>query len=140
MPLAQCPRCKKMFSKTNTLICAACDPAEQADYKRVREILEESPGLNTQDVADKAEVPLAVVQRMLKDGALTFDKPTPGILCGQCGAPAMSATKRLCHECFNKLNMEVAKAQASIKQSGFGVPPPKSSLSVRQALDDREKR
>jgi len=141
MPLAQCPRCNKMFNKTESLVCQACDPAETADYKKVRDALEASPGLNTEEAAEAAEVAIAVVKRMLKDGVLALKREEVGILCTNCRtAPALNMSRRLCQACLDKLNKDMAQAQASIKQAPVGPTPPNEIISVRRALEERGKR
>lgn len=141
MPLAQCPRCTKMFNKTDSLVCNACEPSEQADYKKVRDLLEESPGLNSEEAAERADVAVAVVQRMLKDGVLALKREGVGILCSTCGvAPAINIVRRLCQGCLDKLNMDMARAQASIKQSIPAQQARNENISARRAFDERGKR
>jgi len=116
MPIASCARCGRMFNKTAVSVCPACVPAEDADMEKVRTVLAENDDLNAEQVAEIAEVDLKVVQRMMEDGivaAATLDASE--FKCGRCGAPAISASKKLCQSCLEKLNAEMAKAQAGIR-------------------------
>lgn len=141
MPLANCPRCKKMFNKTESLVCSACEPAEQADYKKARVVLEENPGLNAEQLAEMADVAIAVVQRMLKDGILAHKREGVGMLCSSCGVNAAThVVRRLCQECLDKLNMDMAKAQASIKQNMQPTRETVDNASVRKAFEERTRR
>jgi DNA-directed RNA polymerase subunit M/transcription elongation factor TFIIS len=114
MALVSCPRCKKLFDKGVALICAKCQPEEDADYGKIRAVLDRSPQLNAEEVAAEAEVPVACVMRMLQEGLITNVSLTEKIKCGRCGAPAISFTKKLCQACLDKLNAEVAVAQGKI--------------------------
>ena len=116
MPLASCPRCKKMFTKIDNPICPTCEPLEKEDQDKVRAILDENPNLNAEGLAEKADVGLAVVERMLSAGALaSVGIETEQPKCGRCGAPAISLSKRLCQACLEKLNVEVAQMQRQIQ-------------------------
>jgi len=116
MPLAGCARCGRMFGKTTSSVCPACLPDEEADMDKVRAVLAEDENLNAEQLAERAEVGLEVVQRMLDDGIVTAATLEPGeVKCGRCGAPAISAAKKLCESCLEKMNVEMAKAQANIR-------------------------
>ena len=116
MPLASCPRCRKMFNKTTAQVCPACQADEKADQDRVRAVLDENPNLNAEALAERAEVSIGVVERMMTDGSLTILNLTENLpKCGRCGAPAISMSKRLCQACLEKLNAEVAQMQRQIR-------------------------
>lgn len=139
MPLASCPRCKKMFNKTNNvLVCTSCETAEEDDYTRIREVLANQPGLTAEQTAKEADVAVAVVQRMVKEGALAAVNPSDAIMCGRCGSnPAISAAKRLCAACLEKLNLEVAQASAAIKMRDAKSAQVGEYLSARRAFDEK---
>ncbi len=116
MPLSSCARCGRMFNKATVSVCPACLPAENADTEKVREVLAEHDNLNAEQVAEMADVDLEVVQRMMKDGIVSVvSLDASEIKCGRCGAPAISAAKKLCQSCLEKLNTEMVKAQTSIR-------------------------
>ncbi len=139
MPLSTCPRCKKMFNKTgDTHVCATCNDAEQSDYSKVREALKSQPGLSMEAAAKTAEVPLAVVQRMLKEGSLTAANAIDKAMCGRCGQnPAISAAKKLCEACLEKLNMDVAQATAEIKLAEKKQAQVGEYLSAKRSFEER---
>ncbi len=115
MPLATCARCKKMFNKVRSPVCPKCVPAEDEDMEKVRKVLNEEEGLGAEAVAEKAEVDIRVVLRMVEQGLVQDVSLSGSFSCGRCGAPAISPTKRLCQACLSKLEQEVAQMKASIK-------------------------
>ena len=138
MPLAPCARCKKLFSKVQSPVCPECDSDEQADIDKIRDLLEESPDLTTEDLAKKGEVDIAVVKRMLDKGVIAVMTGAESIKCGRCGAPAISLAKKLCQPCLEKLNAEMMKAQASIKlgeHKGTEI----SGFSAREAFEEKRR-
>ncbi len=139
MPLAKCARCKTMFNKEDRPICAACEPLETADYEKVRAVLETHPDLNSEEAAEKAEVDIAVITRMLKDGMLTDSAATKAATCGQCGAPALSASKRLCQPCLDKMNAGMARAQASLKMEAPKRVEVGEYMNARAAFDSKRR-
>ena len=94
MPLAACVRCKKLFTKEQSPICPECQPDEDADIEKVRGIIADSPDMNAEQVADKAEVEVGVVLHMIEGGIIeqVGALESAGIVCGRCGAPAISAS------------------------------------------------
>ena len=115
MPLAKCPRCKKMFNKADNTVCSDCITLEMEDQDKVRAILDQNPNMNAEALSTKADVPIDVVHRMLEMGDLTSVSLGEQPRCGRCGAPAISASKKLCQGCLEKLNVEMARAQRTIK-------------------------
>jgi ribosomal protein L37E len=115
MALVICPRCKKLFDKEVSRVCTKCQPAENADYEKIRAVLDRSPQLNAEAAAAEAHVTVGCVMRMLEEGLIANVNLTEHVKCGRCGAPAISMTKKLCQSCLDKLNAEVAVAQSQIK-------------------------
>jgi len=115
MPLASCVRCNKMFTKVESPVCKNCQDDEDADFERIRLVIEKDESLNVEQVAEEAEVDISVVRRMVDTGLVKQVTLGEKIVCGKCGAPAISMSKKLCQACLDKLNAQVAKAQAQIK-------------------------
>ena len=140
MALANCVRCKKMFNKIKSPVCPSCRQAEDDDFEKIRDIVRDFPDLLPAQVAEKAEVEEAVVHRMLKEGLISASSVNIDVKCGQCGQPAISASKRLCQSCLEKLNAGMAKAQAGLmnkvdqrKKRGI------AGMNTRDMLDDKRK-
>lgn len=140
MPLAKCPRCTKMFNKAHNLVCPACQTQEDADAELIRGSLEENPNLNAEQVSELTGVDIQVVLRLVEQGAIMNVTALEGekIRCGRCGAPAISASKRLCQGCLEKLNSEVAIAQRNVRLGERKkVEVDTFHDNVRQALENK---
>lgn len=114
--LKKCPRCGKAFALVRSPVCVDCQPAEEADYEKIRDILLERDDLGTVELAAAAEVDVACVLRMLDQGYITNASVANPVRCGRCGAPAISVTKRLCQRCLNELNMNVSRTVTRLQK------------------------
>lgn len=140
MPLATCARCGKMFNKKTSPVCTLCQKAEDDDMEKVRKVVENDPNLNAEEIAEKAQVDIRVVNRMIDLGMLVSSiELDANIKCGMCGAPAISATKKLCQACLEKLNAEVVKAQSQIKLDAKKTPKIGESLTTHEILEMKRK-
>lgn len=140
MPLAACARCGKMFNKKSSPVCSICQKAEDEDMEKVRRVVADDPNLNAEEIAEKAQVDIRVVNRMIDLGMLVSSiELGENIKCGMCGAPAISATKKLCQACLEKLNAEVIKAQSQIKLDERKTPKIGESLTTHEILEMKRK-
>ncbi len=141
MPLAKCARCKKPFQKLRSPVCPACQDAEDADYEKVKQVLEREPDLNAEQVAKRAEVGVECVWRMLDLGLIASAVSIAAtIRCGRCGAPAISASKKLCEACLNKLNAEAVAAQASLRSKKKTPQVSGEPVSAREAIEKKRRK
>ncbi|MBX3177854.1 MAG: hypothetical protein KF886_10870 [Candidatus Hydrogenedentes bacterium] len=138
MPLASCARCNKMFSKLKSPVCLDCEAAEAADREKVLGVLELHSDLNPEQVAELADVDVSVVRRMVGEGVVAQLTPGERPICGRCGAPAISLSKKLCQACLDKLNTEVSRAQSNI-QLARRKAPEIGQKGVRMTFDDKRK-
>lgn len=115
MPLSKCPRCEELFDKTTNIICGGCAEDEEKDHEIVRDLLGQQGELNAEGVAELSGVDIKCVLRMLDTGKVASITLGEEAKCGRCGAPAISATKRLCEPCLEKLNTEMNKTKRSIQ-------------------------
>lgn len=136
MPLSSCVRCKKIFNKTDSPVCVDCQPEEDGDRKKVEELVAQDSSLTVEQVSKLAEVEVAVVSRMMKEGAVAT-VAVGSVTCGRCGAPAISVTKRLCQSCLDKLNAEMLQAQSDIQASKDRVR--RSGGNVRSEFDQKRR-
>ena len=139
MPLASCVRCNKMFNKVSTAVCQSCQPAEDADQDKIHAVLAENENLTPEEVANQANVELAVVHRMVREGLVTQVRAGEAAVCGKCGAPAISMSKKLCQACLDKLNAEVSKAQAKIRLEKKKPPQLGEYINARKAFEEKRK-
>ncbi len=115
--LASCPRCRKPFMRGEVPVCPACEAEEEADYRRIGDLLNRRPGLNAAELASEADVPIECVMRMLQGGRIESTSLSATAPCGRCGAPAISSAQRLCHACLTKLNQECQDAKTAIQKA-----------------------
>jgi NMD protein affecting ribosome stability and mRNA decay len=137
VPLTKCPRCHRLFEKMHAAVCPRCQSAEDADYDKIRAVLDHSPNLNAEQVAEVANVPLECVMRMIDEGLVSNVSLTQKIKCGRCGAPAISMSRRLCQACLEKLNSEVASAQSKLRLQERGSVKIGEFKSARKTLEDK---
>lgn len=141
MPLAKCVRCDNLFDKSKNPVCAACASDEDADYERIREVVDDQPDMAAEAVAELAEVPVQVVMRMLDQGMITNTSLLAGTAkCGRCGAEAISVTKKLCHSCLEKLNQNVLREKSeTVIEKKKDVELGGATTSVRQMLEEKRR-
>lgn len=140
MALTKCPRCGKLFNKPGNsqyLVCNGCIDDEQRDYEKIREILEEYGNISAIEVSEKTEIPLDVILRMCDQGWFEAETTSESIYCGRCGAPAISATKRLCEACLIQLQRECLKSINELKQS-LKEKAMRNKLDVKQAVEEKQ--
>jgi len=113
----KCARCGKIYHKIRSTVCAQCQDAEDADYEKIRDVLCYEPTLTPDQVAEAAEVELACVMRMINEGLITSVSLSEPAVCGRCGAPAISLSKRLCQSCLEKLSIECAEALRAMREA-----------------------
>jgi ribosomal protein L37E len=133
MPLSSCVRCEKMFNKTNKAVCPACLPAEQDDYEKVREALQGHPEMSAETAAELSGVDLQCILRFLEDGRLETTEANKNVVCGRCGAPAISISKRLCESCLQKLNAELVTQRSQVQMQN------KKRVEVGSAFNTKTK-
>ena len=140
MPLAKCLRCEKLFNKVENPVCPTCQPAEEQDFDKVRECINDNPDVNAETVAEMTGVELQVVLRMIDTGSITVVSIGDGsVKCGQCGAPAISASKKLCQNCLEKLNQKMMQARKSIQIQGKKKVQVNEFASVRKAIEQKKR-
>ncbi len=139
MPLTNCPRCKQLFNKIRIPVCPACEGDEEADLEKVRASLHSQPNQTAEEVAESTGVDLDCVLRLVDEGHIANVGILESIKCGRCGAPAISATKRLCQDCLNRLSTDLAAEQAKIVLPPKRVIEPIREKSVHQTVDEKRR-
>ena len=135
MPLAKCVRCDKLFDKTALPVCNDCVPAEEADYETIRTFLADHPDSRAELVSEATGVSVLCVLRMVDEGRILNATKASAVKCGRCGAPAISAAKKLCTHCLEELNKELLKQRTQIKPGRRKDPLVNHHVGVRQTLD-----
>ncbi len=104
-PLVKCPRCGTLYKKGRLAVCMECAIFEEEDYSRVRDVLAEIDVATPVKAAEMAGVDVDVVLRMSDVGMISFERTNEKVVCGRCGRPAISKTKRLCEKCMMQLDV-----------------------------------
>jgi ribosomal protein L37E len=120
-------------------VCSRCQDEENADFDKIRAVLDRSPNLNAEQVAVEAQVTVQCVTRMLDEGLIANVSLMEAVKCGRCGAPAISISKKLCQACLDKLNAQVAQAQSQIKLAQKKRVEVGEYLHARKAFEEKRR-
>jgi ribosomal protein L37E len=120
-------------------VCVHCQSAENADFDKIRGVLDRTPNLNAEQVAEEAQVSIECVLRMLEEGLIASVSLMEQVKCGRCGAPAISMSKKLCQACLEELNAQVAQAQGKIKIGQKKQVKVGKFLHARRALEEKRR-
>ena len=134
MAITQCPRCNGIFNKMRSLVCQKCVSVEEEEYDKIRDVIAEEEDRTVDEVAELAEVKKTTVLRML-DLGLISDMRDTSITCGRCGAPAISAKRKLCEQCLGKLDQQVSQTRNKLLASVSTKP----STSVHSSLEAKRR-
>ena len=117
MPLTKCIRCVKLFNKIDSPLCQDCIPLEEDDFETIRAYVNLNEHKNANEVSEATNVDIKCVLRMIDNGniATVSNSESSGpISCGQCGAPALSSTQKLCQKCLDKLNFKMMATRQNL--------------------------
>lgn len=107
--LANCPRCRAIFVRTEWGVCQKCVHAEEGDFSLIRDVLSECPNLTPEVLAFRVSVTLACVLRMLDEEELTNQNPDRHVQCSQCRAQALNNGHGLCIGCLLDLDRRIGE-------------------------------
>lgn len=96
LELAKCARCGLLFPPVKSAVCVSCYDDEESDFTKIRDAMDRSPNLNVEQCSEAAGVEVGCILRMLDQGRISNEGVGSPIVCGRCGAPAISPSKRLC--------------------------------------------
>ncbi|PCJ67067.1 MAG: hypothetical protein COA73_00165 [Candidatus Hydrogenedentota bacterium] len=139
MPLTKCVRCEKLFNKVNGPVCSVCMPTEETDFDTIRSTIEDNPDINAETVSELSGVSVACVLRMMDSGLISNISLGDKVKCGQCGAPAISPTKKLCQNCLESLNRKMLDARKSIQLNQKKKVESGGYNSVRELIDAKKR-
>ena len=123
--LANCPRCRALFVRTEWYVCPKCIHAEEADFRLIRDALSNDSNLPPDELAIHSSVTLACVLRMLDEEELSNQNPDSQVQCSQCSAQAVNNGRGLCIRCLldfdRRLGEELIIARSNQKPPLRGV-------------------
>jgi hypothetical protein len=105
--LAHCARCRRLYVRVRSHVCEKCFDMEESDFSRIREVIEQDPNLTAEEVAERANVTVTCVFRMLDEGLIASAHDGEDVVCGRCGSPAIGPRQRLCTACLLDLDREL---------------------------------
>ncbi len=107
--LANCPRCRAIFVRTEWNVCQKCIHAEEGDFSLIRDAASKNPDLTPVELASSASVTLACVLRMLDEKELSNQNPDSHVQCSQCSAQAVNNGHGLCISCLLDLDRRLGE-------------------------------
>jgi hypothetical protein len=107
LQLAHCARCRRLYVRVQSHVCEKCFDMEESDFARIKDEIEKDPNLTAEDVAERANVTVACVFRMLDEGLIARTHDGEDISCGRCGSPAIGPRQRLCTGCLMDLDRQL---------------------------------
>ena len=123
MDVRNCKKCGKLFNYVaGPGICPACLEKSEEDFQKVKEYIEQHPGVTVATTAEECEVEVGQIRQWLREERLTFSS-TEGsdLVCEKCGAPILSG--RFCDKC----KLEVSRGLSdAIKKPDVPQPVKKS--------------
>lgn len=105
MPIANCPKCQKVFQRAMNLLCPTCHQASLGQANRVCQFIERHPHRTLEEIANACEIPLKDLEALLYSGKLGALIQQIIVHCQSCNnliAP-LGTTGRFCASCTHKL-------------------------------------
>ena len=113
---------------------------EEEDAELILECMDENPDVNAEMISEMTGVDIACVLRMVDVGSISVvSVSSADAMCGQCGAPAISASKKLCQSCLEKLNEKMLEAKKTITMGAKKKVELWDHSSVRDTLDNKRR-
>lgn len=134
--LSKCVRCERVFVRLQSPVCPTCQPDEDRDFDKIRDLLDRKPDLTPEQLLTETGVPLECIMRMLSEGRLQGVNVGPPPRCGRCNAPAISHSLRLCPKCHARLNRDCIEAIRSV-QSTLRAKPRSSLHATHQTVEEK---
>ena len=112
----KCARCSKVYFRVASPVCSECQPEEEEDFRKIRDVLARLPGLNVEQLAEASDIGTDCVLRLTEDERILNVVSSDPVPCGRCGAPAISHIKRLCERCLITLENECVASMRALKE------------------------
>lgn len=111
LAINNCKRCNKIFRKTNRDICVDCLDVEQANFKRVYKLLNESGangGISMKELGDLVGISCEEVDEIFRNYGFGTATDFLKVPCTNCGSLIMGSHRRgkFCMHCSNEVAKE----------------------------------
>lgn len=114
MPIANCKRCGRIFSRSRRDICSECIVQEDREFTLVRSYLRENRDADMNEIIEATQVEMDSIIQMIQDGRLILvDNPNLMYSCARCGEPTQSG--RYCSKCSEELVQGFASASSDLR-------------------------
>jgi len=141
LDLAQCARCRRVFPVVRSPVCPECQGEEDADFEKIRAVLDYDSTLSPEDAARAAGVGVDCVRRIVDAGLVSDANVAEVPKCGRCGDPAISRSQRLCEKCVAKLDAQFTKAVGATRDSiRLRAEEAEMAQSIRAAVQRKRKK
>ncbi|MCL2855158.1 MAG: hypothetical protein FWE21_06015 [Defluviitaleaceae bacterium] len=112
MELANCRKCKKVYTKIRSVICPCCEKEEEGLFLSVQDYLRENPKSPLSEVAEATGVTAKKILGYIRDGRLEVAK-AEGLHCRNCGEPISAG--HFCTGCQDRVAKEAESLLASMR-------------------------
>ena len=105
MEMANCLRCRKVFTKFKEPICEECKKKDEELFVQVKTYLEENPVSTIHQISVDTGASTKKILSWLREGRLETAEATGELKCRQCGADV--TTGQLCEPCIAELSRQI---------------------------------
>jgi predicted amidophosphoribosyltransferase len=106
--VANCPRCRKLFQRTNRNICLDCCSVMDSALSRCLDFLRRNHKVTEEKLSLETGVPSEHIQAWIKDGRLLVsDYPNLNYPCTSCGKAIRQ--NKMCVDCLSRFNQDLEK-------------------------------
>jgi predicted amidophosphoribosyltransferase len=103
-----CPRCNKIFQKSNRNQCPDCTRELDAALARCLDYLRRNHKAFEEQIVEDTGVPASFIQTWIKDGRLLInDYPNLNFPCSSCVKPILK--NKMCVDCLTRFTQDLNK-------------------------------
>jgi hypothetical protein len=110
---------------------------EESDFARIKDIIEQDPNLSAEELAERANVTVACVFRMLDEGLIANSHDDDDFTCGRCGSPAIGPRQRLCMSCLMELDRELSLELNQVRLRNKANEMKGTAQNIRDAMEEK---
>jgi len=109
-----------MFSTISSkLICQNCEKAEEEDFQKVKEYVDDNGEATLYTIIRETGVGLKRISKFIREGRLEISRGLrDAFRCESCGAPI--STGRYCESCFTTMKTELLEATRPVQDDNQG--------------------
>ncbi len=121
--MIKCPKCGKLFNRTNKPICIECIKAEGEMFEKVRLFIKETKITDLDEVIEETGATKKQLLRWVREGKIDLVLPDgDSLTCSKCGKVITKG--RMCKKCAEKMTNRIGGVIATQDQA----PKKKSNI------------